>query len=59
MKILLAAASRRTLLEKVFGRARRHHRWWLDWAVGDRAVCVRAIAVNLRGMGGSEPSSRL
>ena len=44
---------------EVFGRAPRHRRWWLDWAVRDRAVCIRVIAVDLRGMDGSEPSLRL
>jgi hypothetical protein len=47
------------IAREVFGRPRRHHRWWLDWAVRDRAVCICVIAVDLRGMGGSESSSRL
>ena len=47
------------IAREVFGRPRRHHRWWLDRAVRDRAVCIRVIAVDLRGMDGSEPSLRL
>jgi len=47
------------IAREVFGRPRRHHRWWLDRAVRDRAVCICVIAVDLRGMGGSESSSRL